>query len=787
MPKADITNKGLAATITNGSGTSRLDAALAESAAAKALAIANEAIQVAENVKDTIGAVSNLRKEVDEKITAKVSEETNRASEVELTLRDGLAKEVVTRHTANRLLEKTITDTRADLEEQLAADREMSGRTVTWLSNLLNDEQANREVGDSALDAKLEKLDESLYTETTETELIDLDINIQQGAYLQSSGNQASDNIQSLISDFVDISAYDKLYITARAQHATTAYVFYDANKTTGTQSVVAMPTPGPTARELFDEEVAVPEGYKYIRVCTYPHTSKIIPKIKIKKPIVKFITDTVADAVDTVSKLNTLLETGETKSSFISIPVELTKQDTYIIRGTGKEVTTAGCKCTDFIYIGDYKKIQVSVTYSAQVAGWTIYNADKHYVRASNTEASTKPVVITDQIIELQPNEKYIRLSPYPSTTANCKAVSLKYEVISPLTLADKVKLLDDEISGIDEKVTNLKTTNVLFGKKYISCGDSFTEGDFSGYVDSEGHSGKNSTELYDTTLKMYKTYPYWIAKRNGMTLINEAKCGSVLPYSAEYTGATTFTTTYLVSGDVATVYVSTLMNVADWDYTADTFSYKGTTLEINQMLSSIATVNFVADADFDNKTSNPIKFTATERIFKYRAESWRSPFVLNRLQTIPEDADYITLCFGLNEGLIDIGKITDGGLDKDGNIVPENCKTCYGAYNSVMEWLIMHRPWAKIGIIIPDAWYPATGHDMQVAVAKRWGIPYLDTRADANIPMGIGGRLGTEVCSRAISLRNAQYYVASSNGHPNLKAHQQRSTYIENFLRSL
>lgn len=34
----------------------------------------------------------------------------------------------------------------------------------------------------------------------------------------------------------------------------------------------------------------------------------------------------------------------------------------------------------------------------------------------------------------------------------------------------------------------------NVLYGKKYVACGDSFTAGDATGYTDAAGNTGTNS-----------------------------------------------------------------------------------------------------------------------------------------------------------------------------------------------------------------------------------------------------------------------------------------------------
>lgn len=72
----------------------------------------------------------------------------------------------------------------------------------------------------------------------------------------------------------------------------------------------------------------------------------------------------------------------------------------------------------------------------------------------------------------------------------------------------------------------------NVLYGKKYVACGDSFTAGDATGYTDAAGNTGTNS-DFYDQKLKAWKTYPWWIAKRNDMTLVNEAVSALCSPIS--------------------------------------------------------------------------------------------------------------------------------------------------------------------------------------------------------------------------------------------------------------
>ncbi len=77
--------------------------------------------------------------------------------------------------------------------------------------------------------------------------------------------------------------------------------------------------------------------------------------------------------------------------------------------------------------------------------------------------------------------------------------------------------------------------STNYLQGKKYVALGDSLTEGDFKSFVDENGLEKRESPVIFDKEWNMYKTYPYWIGRRNNMQVINMAKCGGTMTYMPE------------------------------------------------------------------------------------------------------------------------------------------------------------------------------------------------------------------------------------------------------------
>ena len=245
-----------------------------------------------------------------------------------------------------------------------------------------------------------------------------------------------------------------------------------------------------------------------------------------------------------------------------------------------------------------------------------------------------------------------------------------------------------------LEETVQALRESNVLWGKKYFAAGDSFTHGDFK-----YGKQEERGVAVYDEEWGMFKTYPWWIARRNHMTLVCDGINGSIMPLAREY-----------VRGDK--------------DVGAD----------------------------------------------------YRCPFSFERYKKIPSDTDYITLWFGCN----DCWHTILGSPDDTTNT------TFCGAWNVVLEYLLIHYPFAKIGIIVTNCCTAAYQEATRVA-ARRWGIPYLDMSWSDQTPVILDRDPSLGVCERALELRRDAFYVSKQNSHPNLEAHRYESTFIEDFLRRL
>lgn len=250
----------------------------------------------------------------------------------------------------------------------------------------------------------------------------------------------------------------------------------------------------------------------------------------------------------------------------------------------------------------------------------------------------------------------------------------------------------------------------NILYGKKWAVCGDSFSYGDFTGAADSD---------LYMTEEGPYRgknrVYSYLIGSRNHMVIQNLSLCGKTIATPADGSFHNAF---------------------------SDTESRK-------------------YDPSFYNYTD------------------------------IDPDVDYITLYFGINDshhrpasnasdGEDQSGIITIGTLDDSTNT------TFCGAWNLTLEYLIRTYPYAHIGILVSNGCETDEYRTASIAVARKWGIPYLDLNGDDKTPV-MNRSTNPQISPVVRELRTAVFRVSERNTHPSVKAHEYESLFIENFLRGL
>lgn len=272
----------------------------------------------------------------------------------------------------------------------------------------------------------------------------------------------------------------------------------------------------------IIDKILKVPNGtkkivgsiqtsYKFIfrlefvdGIYIWPHTYSIFPTVQgIKETTIHYSEKKNVY----LNKLGGKFVYNETLYSKISDSIPCKEGDTFLYKGFANANVASACFYYNdrFIKSEQYQSTNDYVEIIAPANSNTVIFSSFHYVS------------FNDVVFDVKRKDNY--------------------------SLEDVKKEIEDVKNDIlinNNVMAYIKSSNILYGKKYVACGDSYTEGDFTGYTDSDGLSGKQSPYLYDSELGMYKTYPYWIAKRNGMELVNEAKCGTTMALSKEYQDGT-------------------------------------------------------------------------------------------------------------------------------------------------------------------------------------------------------------------------------------------------------
>jgi hypothetical protein len=254
-------------------------------------------------------------------------------------------------------------------------------------------------------------------------------------------------------------------------------------------------------------------------------------------------------------------------------------------------------------------------------------------------------------------------------------------------------------------KEIIAAKANDMLFGKKWIHCGDSFSWGSESAILTEGKYAGRN------------KVFPFIIGNRTSIEVV-------------------------------------------------DTFFRSGMTLAFPE---------------------NPGSFS----------NSITCPTAQCYYQNIPDDADYITVYLGINDGHHDTGNSgTDGEVTEGyiglGTIDDNTTATYYGAWNEVLSWLLEHRPFAHIGIIVSNGVNDNSWRLAQIEIAKKYGIPYIDLNGDERTPVMIRS-VNPDVSQTVKTVVNRKQAVDPDgiggfvNLHPNDYAHEYESTFIESFLRNI
>lgn len=146
-----------------------------------------------------------------------------------------------------------------------------------------------------------------------------------------------------------------------------------------------------------------------------------------------------------------------------------------------------------------------------------------------------------------------------------------------------------------------------------------------------------------------------------------------------------------------------------------------------------------------------------------------------------IPENADYATFYFGINDSHASFAV---------GTIDDNTDATFYGCLNILMNWLIVNRPNTKVGFIISNGCDTTDYPTAEINACEKWGIAYLDINGDKKLPMVIRANmrgLSETVYDLYLQKYACVYSGDSQNHHPNPLGHYDESFMIQQFLERL
>ena len=165
-----------------------------------------------------------------------------------------------------------------------------------------------------------------------------------------------------------------------------------------------------------------------------------------------------------------------------------LTLTNHYLDKANGNANPDSNSKCTGYIDLSNYAIFLISGHSQYATTLICTYDENKTFLR-SYGDGTSAGQTFNDYEYTPQADEKFVRFSTYQYNQYPLKVVSL----------------------GNFLPINVKKQDNYLYKKKYVSCGDSFTAGD---------------------VISSDKVYPYLIAQRNNMQLVNMAHNGSYIHY---------------------------------------------------------------------------------------------------------------------------------------------------------------------------------------------------------------------------------------------------------------
>lgn len=637
----------------------------------------------------------------------------------------------------------------------------------------------------NAIRTQINDIKDKITTNEAEVKDITSDV-VKTGGFIRKTNGNYVENAEGWYTEAISCSPNDTFFITGTYQFDNCCIATYDSSGT-----FIRSYYQGTSSRQNITSVMFVPAAdEKQVRFSSL-YRNLYIGRLE-HKDINKVVEKIANDSYITSNRIDNITR------NFLT-------SEKYITRYGGVN-DFAGAKLTDIIPCDISDVYFISAQYRFQSAPVTTYDANGNFLRAygNNTDPDAKSTLSNFKFVP-QPDEKGVRFCSYPDgvpfeimkcdekepTKDELKART-EYEVTERFVdITSELQIEDDTFvsryGGIIKRgnggraTTNLTacdtsdTFRVTANGIYDACciATFAADGTFvekygvgtssEAFVMNKFEFVPNENEKY----VLFSTYPAskpLVIERKQKTMTLKEKI-SEISANAKGSGSVLAGKKWVACGDSFTVGAATSWTDKDGRTGKDSpVAYdpeKG-------MWKSWAW--HIADRNGMNLINEAISGSVFTNI-----SGGQSPFSVSRYLNVPQDADYITLMFGLNETNATIGSKTDTGNT-----------TLWGAYNTVLTHFYTNMPFAKIGVIIADAWMTERYANAVQEICKYWGVPCLNLKADERVPIMLGGKF-YDVNDTAKEIKANAHKMSADDGHPNPYAHAYRSTIIENFMRSL
>lgn len=317
------------------------------------------------------------------------------------------------------------------------------------------------------------------------------------------------------VTDYVDVSAYDRVAITATAYNGRMYYAFYDENKNYIANSGMLYVS----GVSLTDEIVDVPSGAKYCVAMWYftgldydPIIKAVVQTEKAEGAVRFDRVQALEEAEKTTAREN--IGAADAAQMDAEVMVKTGFTDGYFVNASGgKTVGDSRYAASDFIYVHGFGSASFPGWYSGANAGVATYDKDKNFVRGVTLSGNRGDI----QTVTPAEGEYYIRI-----TCLVEKTETFELRMTETANAITKLVMKMDDEAALDDPMTRIIRDGGMTSifRTIGVVGDSLSAGEMA-YGGSTDEFTTKYVDIYDLS------WIQFLARACGSTAHNFAQGG--------------------------------------------------------------------------------------------------------------------------------------------------------------------------------------------------------------------------------------------------------------------